>query len=151
MPSRGEVIGHTKYVHEELIDRLKRFLWGAVTLLIVKKNQKAMPNPDSCFDVGMVTLSGTGPANKPCTIKIYIVNENIAIRVDGKLKMGPTMFCYITKEGQPFTNAELIKNWPKWQDATVTLTQIAPPKQIAGPEEEKHFLDLYHKYFGKRP
>jgi hypothetical protein len=123
-----------------------------VTLLIVEgKIKKLCLIPDSCFDVGMVTLSGTGPANKPCTIKIYIVNENIAIRVDGKLKMGPTMFCYITKEGQPFTNAELIKNWPKWQDATVTLTQIAPPKQIAGPEEEKHFLDLYHKYFGKRP
>jgi DUF917 family protein len=105
--------------------------------------------PDPYFDVGTVTLSGKGPLGPE--IQICFVNENIAVRVDKKpLRMAPDMLCYLSTEGEPFTNAELMKHWDTWKNKTVMLTLIEPAAEINRPEEIGHFKQLYDKYFKNR-
>lgn len=137
--------------HKERIAQIGNLLEGREVkpLIVNGKFTKLCQIKNPCFDVGTVTLSEEGSSGPD--IQICFVNESIAVRVDQKpFAMAPLMLCYLTTEGKPFTNAELMKDWKTWQDVPVTLTQIAPPKGIDVPDEKRFFLDIYQKYFPER-
>jgi DUF917 family protein len=138
------------YPHDARIEQIRKILGRSVTPLILKgtfTSRRQIKDPS--FDVGTVTLSGESPWGSE--IQICFVNENIAVRVDKKpLAMAPSMICYLTTEGKPFTNAEVMKDWNTWKNVPVTLTLIEPAKEIAGDDEKGYFQDIYNTYFFKR-
>jgi DUF917 family protein len=135
--------------YEERNAKIQKILRRKVTPLLIKgKIKKLCLIPDPCFDVGTVTVSGEGPSHIPCTIKIFFVNENLAIQVGQEpLVMAPRMFCYLTTDGVPFSNAELIKDWHRFENAEITLTLIEPAAAIDVDDERQYFKDLYETYF----
>ena len=136
--------------HEARIKQIGKILDRTVTSLMLEGTFKDLQQiKDPSFDVGTVTLSGESRWGSE--IQICFVNENIAVRVGNKpIAMAPGMLCYLTTEGMPFTNAEVMKDWNTWKNVPVTLTLIDPAKEIAGGDEIRFFQDIYDTYFLKK-
>jgi uncharacterized protein len=139
--------------HTERIQKIAEILKGRKVKPLIVNGKFTDRGPsiyDPYFDVRTVTLTGEGPLGPE--VEICFVNESIAVRVEKQpIAMAPSMFCYLTTEGKPFTNAEVMKDWDRWMDIPVTLTMIDPAPEIAIHYEVEtvFFQDLYNTYFLK--
>jgi DUF917 family protein len=87
---------------------VRRYIKGK--LLFVGKISSVQQRTKEGFDFGTITLQ-----NKNATFTIYNQNENLIAWSDKStqpLVMAPDLICYLTADGQPFSNAdlELVKN-----------------------------------------
>ncbi|NIM11150.1 MAG: DUF917 family protein [Candidatus Aminicenantes bacterium] len=107
------------------------------------------------FDCGTVKISQERK-NKGHYIEINFVNENLVawFPTPGEKDpiWGPTMLCYMSPQGKPYSNCDLEKLWEEGQrDIPVSIMEISPAKEVDNATIKMYFKNLYSRFFGRIP
>jgi uncharacterized protein len=111
------------------VEAVCRYLQG--TLLFTGKITNTQQSTSGGFDFGTITLQ-----NRNAALTIYNQNENLiawSSKSIQPLVMAPDLICYLTTEGQPFSNADLqlAKNKEVAVIAAPCASQMHAPSIVA--------------------